>query len=51
MIVREAYRDIRHACCLRHWRGELPLPDWAPSLGPVEDARDDVPCEYCAAAD
>lgn len=48
MIVREAYRDVRHRVCRDHWHGDLPLPEDAPPLGPVEDARD-TGCEWCEA--
>lgn len=47
MIVREAYRDCEHAVCRGHYNGELPMPDDAPPLGEVQDARDHEPCEWC----
>lgn len=57
MIVREAYRDVTHAICRRHYDGELPMPCDAPALGPVIDARTVavqvgpellmVTCEFC----
>lgn len=47
MIVREAYRAVEHAVCRDHYHGHKPLPTDAPVLGQVQDARDDVPCEFC----
>lgn len=49
MIVREAYRNVDHAVCRDHYHGTRPLPADAPVLGPVQDARDDVSCEFCEA--
>ena len=46
MIVKEAYRDRTHACCRAHYNGGKPLPEDAPALGPVEDARETA-CEFC----
>lgn len=49
MIVREAYRgDMTVAVCPKHYHGELPAPKDAPPLGAVLDARNAVPCEWCA---
>lgn len=44
MIVREAYRDERHSVCRDHYNDP---PPGAPTFGPVEDARDSAPCEWC----
>lgn len=50
MIVREAYRDVTHSICRAHYNEIKPAPNGAPALGPVEDARDLEPCEFCALA-
>ncbi len=47
MIVRESYRDVRHRVCRAHYYGDKPLPENAPPLANVEDARDDGGCEFC----
>jgi len=47
MIVREAYRNITLPVCRAHYDGRLALPGWAPSLGRVQDARDDDGCLFC----
>jgi len=33
--------------CRGHYNGTVPLPDDAPPLGPVVDARDNGGCDYC----
>lgn len=48
MIVREGYRNRTHVVCRDHWHGRKALPADAPSLGPVEDARESGRCEFCS---
>lgn len=44
MVVKEAYRDRTHSVCRDHYAHP---PIDAPTLGPVQDARDNQPCEFC----
>lgn len=46
MIVREAYRDSTVSICHDHYHERKPLPEDAPALGPVQDARPSA-CVYC----
>ena len=39
MVVREAYRDSTVSICHDHYHERKPLPEDAPALGPVQDAR------------
>lgn len=51
MIVSEAYRtDRTMSLCRDHYDGRKPAPADAAPPGQVQDARDDVPCEWCEAA-
>jgi len=47
MIVRHAYTDERIRICRPHYEGRRPLPEDAPPLGPVLDARGWWGCRFC----
>lgn len=48
LVCQEAYRtNISHVVCRDHYLGRKPLPDRAPVLGSVSDARRRGRCEFC----
>ncbi|HEX6938678.1 MAG TPA: hypothetical protein VF158_04650 [Longimicrobiales bacterium] len=47
MIVRHAYTDEQIRICRPHYEGARPLPEDAPPLGPILDARGWWGCRFC----
>jgi hypothetical protein len=48
LVCQEAYRtNVSHVVCRDHYLGRKELPDSAPALGAVSDARRHGRCEFC----